>query len=190
MGPLTLKQILIVGAGVGFSYTMYSMLAKAYGALALPITIVVWIPAVIASLFAFVRINDISLFRLLLLTIEGLNKPSTRVWTPRRGITINIRTFVAPKDEKQRTEAKTGTESSQLDELSVILDRPASKDREDPKETNETKEEYITKTLSSDSSESLDSSESFEASRLPVNPARISVSAPLTSLFRDISPHT
>lgn len=188
-GPLTLKQILIVGCGAGFSYTMYGLLTKTYGALPLPITIVAWVPAGIASLFAFVRINDISLFRLLLLTIERLNKPSTRVWTPRRGITINIRTFVAPKDEKQRTEAKTGTESAELDALSMILDQSASKERDDPKETNEDKEEYRAKTLSSNSSELLDSSESFESSRLPVNPSRISVSAPLTSLFRDISPH-
>lgn len=183
VGPLTLKQILIVGVGVGFSYTMYGMLTKAFGALPLPITIVAWIPAGIASLFAFVRINDISLFRLLLLMIEGMNKPSTRVWTPRRGITINIRTFVAPQDEKKRTEEKTGTESTEFDALSVILDRPAKKDSEAP-EVSEDSEEFVLR-----SSESFGSSESSEPSSLPVNPSRISVSSPLTSLFRDISPH-
>lgn len=181
VGPLTLKQMLIVGIGAGFSYALYGMLTKAYGALPLPMTIIVWIPAAIAGMFAFVRINDISLFRLLLLTIEKINKPSTRVWSPRRGITINIRTFVAPEDTKQRTEAKqeTEVEHAQFSELSAILDQK-TEEVEQAEEAEE--EEHI-------SSMSSPSPESFAPSR-PVNPSRISVSAPLTSLFRDISPHT
>lgn len=181
VGPLTLKQMLIVGIGAGFSYALYGMLTKAYGALPLPMTIIVWIPAAIAGMFAFVRINDISLFRLLLLTIEKINKPSTRVWSPRRGITINIRTFVAPEDTKQRTEAKqeTEVEHAQFSELSAILDQKT----EEVEQVEEAEEEEHVSSMSSPSPES------FAPSR-PVNPSRISVSAPLTSLFRDISPHT
>lgn len=181
VGPLTLKQMLIVGIGAGFSYVLYGMLTKAYGALPLPMTIIVWIPAAIAGMFAFVRINDISLFRLLLLTIEKINKPSTRVWSPRRGITINIRTFVAPEDTKQRTEAKqeTEVEHAQFSELSAILDQKT----EEVEQAEEAEEEEHVSSMSSPSPESSTPSR-------PVNPSRISVSAPLTSLFRDISPHT
>ncbi len=181
VGPLTLKQMLIVGIGAGFSYALYGMLTKAYGALPLPMTIIVWIPAAIAGMFAFVRINDISLFRLLLLTIEKINKPSTRVWSPRRGITINIRTFVAPEDTKQRTEAKqeTEVEHAQFSELSAILDQKT----EEVEQVEEAEEEEHVSSMSSPSPESF-------APSSPVNPSRISVSAPLTSLFRDISPHT
>lgn len=179
VGPLTLKQILIVGVGVGFSYALYGMLTKAYGALPLPITIVVWIPAGIAAIFAFIRINDISMFRLLLLSIERLNKPSTRVWSPRRGITINIRTFATPETEGKYKagDARVDANTVQLDELSMILDRQTHKDPEAPEEPEDLAESIL---RSSESSES-----SFSR---PVDPSRIS--APLTSIFRDISPHS
>lgn len=191
VGPLTLKQILIVGVGVGFSYALYGMLTKAYGALPLPITIAVWVPAGIAAIFAFVRINDISMFRLMLLAIERLNKPSTRVWTPRRGITINVRTFSTPQDEKKTKvgDAKVDMQTMQFDELSAILDQSRQKKSENVEGVEELEE------LSSESSES---------SRLPVDPSRVmvstttngssmdTVSAPVSgsiSLFRDLSPH-
>lgn len=188
VGPLTLKQVLIVGIGAGFSYALYGMMTQAYSALPLPLTIMAWTPAGIASIFAFIRINDVSMFRLMLLAIEKLNKPSTRVWTPRRGITINIRTFVAPKDEKQRIEKRTGTEGLQLDELSAVLDQhlPNTPEPEalSPLEENIEPEETEI--------------------RRPVDPSRVTVStasaaspmdtvsAPVmgsVSIFRDLSPH-
>lgn len=187
VGPLTLKQVLIVGIGAGFSYALYGMMTQAYGALPLPLTIMAWIPAGIASIFAFIRINDVSMFRLMLLAIEKLNKPSTRVWTPRRGITINIRTFVAPKDEQARIEPRSGTEGLQLDELSTILDRPMPNSK--PEALSPLEEEI--------------EPEETEIQR-PVDPSRVTVSTPDTgssmdtvsapvtgsvSIFRDLSPH-
>lgn len=187
VGPLTLKQILIVGVGVGFSYALYGMLTKAYGALPLPITIVVWIPAGIAALFAFIRINDISMFRLMLLSIERLNKPSTRVWTPRRGITINIRTFATPEVAGKNTagDARVDANTMQLDELSVILDRSAKKGPEDPEVPGDT-EDFIVPPAAEAVVEEPEVEPAVFSPR-PVDPSRIS--APLTSIFRDISPH-
>lgn len=202
VGPLTLKQILIVGVGVGFSYALYGMLTKAYGALPLPITIAVWVPAGIASIFAFIRINDISMFRLLLLSIERLNKPSTRVWTPRRGITVNIRTFSPPDNKKNKAgDARVDANTVQLDELSVILDRTAISNTGMSDETDDVDD------IAGPAMESVPAPEPSEPSEplpsRPVDPNRISVStatgisadtvsSPATgsvSVFRDISPH-
>jgi hypothetical protein len=188
VGPLTLKQILIVGVGAGFSYALYGMMTQAYGALPLALTIMAWIPAGISAIFAFIRINDVSMFRLLLLSIEKLNKPSTRVWTPRRGITINIRTFATPETETKHVETKAEAQSHQFDELSEVLDRPMKQMEEEPAALSPLQEEV---------------NEEETEIRRPVDPSRVTVStvtagssmdtvsAPLAgsvSIFRDISP--
>ncbi len=196
VGPLTLRQILIVGAGAGFSYALYGMLTNAYGALALPVTIMVWIPAVIASAFAFVRINDLSMFKLMLLLLEQVNKPTTRTWSPRRGISVNIRIFSTPEKEGQSKLHPVEKNMRHLDELSTLLDREIRKDseREKDPEDSEDPEEIDRLIRSSESSESSESSGSSESSHnsLPVDRSRIQASttnAPVTSLFRDLSPH-
>jgi hypothetical protein len=188
VGPLTLKQILVVGVGAGFSYVLYSMMTQSYGALPLPLTIMAWVPAGIAAIFAFIRINDVSMFRLLLLSIEKLNKPSTRMWTPRRGITVNIRTFAAPETMNKHNDLKAVAEDHQFDELSAVLDRPMKQEEDEPVALSPMEEEV--------------EAEEMEIRR-PVDPSRVAVStattgssmdtvsAPLVgsvSIFRDISP--
>lgn len=127
VGPLTLKQILITSIGAGFSYILYSTIAKAYGSVPLPIVVMVWIPALIAGIFAFVRINDLSMMHLLLLTLERLSKPGIRTWAPRRGIVINIRMFTTPGDKEKRPQGPGKTvDPRHIHELSTILDQPLS----------------------------------------------------------------
>lgn len=125
VGPLTLRQLMIVAIGGGGSYAIWSSLTKAYGSLDVVTTAVAWIPAVISCAFAFIRINDLSLTRLLLLTVERMQKPTTRMWGPRAGISITIRTF-APADQKKRADPVTSAmalaKQSKLNELSGVLD--------------------------------------------------------------------
>mgnify|MGYP003346360286 CR=1 FL=1 len=45
VGPLTLKQVIIVTIGGGFSYALWAMLSKTYGAISIPIQVMVWLPA-------------------------------------------------------------------------------------------------------------------------------------------------
>src|SRR3989338_8849472 len=82
VGPLTLKQIIIITLGAGFSYAMYSSLIKSFGSLSIPTTVIVWSPAFIAAAFALIRINDLSLMRICFLMLERFNKPSVRTWAP------------------------------------------------------------------------------------------------------------
>lgn len=195
VGPLTLRQILIVGAGAGFSYALYGMLTNAYGALALPVTIMVWIPAVIAAAFAFLRINDLSMFKLMLLMLEQVNKPATRTLSPRRGISVNIRIFSTPEKEglsKSHPETKN---SSQLEELSTLLDREIRQPVvQEPEPLSPLEEEIDVR------NEVLEEEEEIHVPTLPVDPTRIratplaadpeTASANATvSLFRDLSPH-
>lgn len=127
VGPLTLRQVIISAIGCGFSYVLYSMVAKAYGGTTLPLTIIIWIPGALSVLFAFIKFNDLTLFQMVLLTLERMSKAPVRVWTPRRGISITIRTTPKPEDEKKPAVTPAvivDRKEARLAELSAILDQP------------------------------------------------------------------
>lgn len=119
IGPITLRQIIITLLGSGLSYAIWSAM-KAAGPVSPVGTFFAWIPAAIAAAFAFVKINDISLFRLMFLMIEKMEKPAVRTWAPRQGLTINIRTK-PPKVDVSKV-AKAEMTKKGISELSTILD--------------------------------------------------------------------
>lgn len=179
IGPLTLRQVIICILGFGCSYAMWASISKAYGLIALPIQIVVWIPGVLSLIFAFIRINDITMFRLCLLLLERLAKPAVRTWAPRRGIVINIRTLSATtkQEGEEMTQADIDRKESgamrQIAELSTILDRRESTTIDDG---DEDRAPIVRMTI-------------------PVDPARVTVDPLDTShtraavtLMRDVSP--
>lgn len=123
VGPLTLRQIVIVGIGTGISYALYSSLSKAAGGVNIVVTILVWIPAAFSVILAFFKLNDLSLFQIALLSFERFNKASVRTWQPRRGISVNIRTFTEEDDKKARkNQDMPKKETSGIDHLSSALD--------------------------------------------------------------------
>ncbi len=126
IGPLTLRQILLVSLGNGFSYALFTSISKAYGLVSIPIQILVWVPGVLSIAFAFVRINDLSMLRLCMLMLERMNKPTVRIWGPRRGIIINIRTFSTPEKQglSDKGTAEDLSKEKHFDEISALLDRP------------------------------------------------------------------
>ena len=110
-----------------------------------------WLPCVIAVLFAFVSINGISLFRIVLLTIERINKPARRTWQPRQGISINIITNNPQKTNEDLLKKKEQKESTAIEELSKVLDQGP------PESTFTTTQD----------------SESLQETKKPVNPKKI-----------------
>lgn len=134
VGPLTLRQLLMTAVGGGLSYVLWSYVSKTYGPQPLMVTVVLWIPLLIAVAFAFVKVNDISLIRMLLLLLERSEKSNVRTFSPRRGLTINFRTWSGEHHE----EAKTPSERKAMgpiDEISTLLDTALGKEPSDtPKE--------------------------------------------------------
>jgi|GEM_PF-501207 len=137
VGPFTLRQIIIMAVGGGFSYLLYSKLTQTYGNIGIFATVLVWIPAAIGFMFAVVRINDLSLFRICLLLLESANTPQTRMWKPRHGLTIQFHTATKeepktdPKKEKEaemalRTQARIQELSRMLDETLVAPAAPVA----------------------------------------------------------------
>ncbi len=121
IGPITLRQIMITMVSAGISYAIWAAM-KASGPVDAVQTTMAWIPTVIGVLFAFVKINGISLFRILLLVIERIDKPGKRVWSPRTGIYINIVTKPAKDEPKQTQQAPKPEKDEHIKELSEVLD--------------------------------------------------------------------
>ncbi len=121
IGPVSLRQLFIVGVGAGISYAMYST-ATAGGPIGIPYTILLWTPAVIATAFAFLRINDLSLLNIILLMIEHANKPNLRYWSPHAGISIN---FVSTASKQAIIDANISISqnAAKLNELTVQLQK-------------------------------------------------------------------
>ncbi|MBI5155909.1 PrgI family protein [Candidatus Peregrinibacteria bacterium] len=195
VGPLTLKQIIIVCIGCGFSYAMWASISKSYGYVGIPLTILVWIPGALSVVFALIKVNDLSLLRIVFLLLERANKPTIRTWTPRRGISINIKTFAAPVQKPG--DQPVAPKSEHLDALSSVLDAPTTPMTASDVSAPETSGDELTSTEAAESEVRSPKS----APPLPVRRDRISAS-PLTedapadgtaprasvSLFRDISP--
>ena len=175
VGPLTLRQILIVAAGGGFSYALWASLSKTYGNIGLFLTVLVWLPAAVSVLFAFVKVNDLSMMKLLFLFLERMQKPTTRTWAPRQGIAINIRTMHLAETQKRPAEAPKPAEH--LEELSGILDTQIGHT-----DTTKAEQQHLEEPT-------LELNQEPQAPR-PVIPERIKAEAPdqsaHSSIFRDL----
>lgn len=123
IGPVTLRQLIILLGTAGFSYAIWTGVKNQLGASSLPITIVCWIPFLFGLVFSFVRIQGISLVRFLLLMAEKVEKPSIRLWSPRRGISINFQYFSANEEKKKQQQSVVQPHRERLEELSAMLDR-------------------------------------------------------------------
>ena len=131
IGSLTLRQIIIVIVGGGTSYVFYSYMQKTYGYVGIPFIIISVIPTLISVAFAFVRIQDLSLLKLILLLIERSSKPTIRTWGPRSGITIIIKAQQITREKKHAHEES----AEQIQTLSTVLDTLPSRSIEGEEET-------------------------------------------------------
>ncbi len=201
VGPLTLRQVLISAIGCGFSYAMFSLVSKTYGGLTLPITIILWIPGALSIVFAFVKFNDLTMFQMVLLTLERMSKAPVRTWAPRKGISITLRTVVPSQVETPHAIPTVVDlkNRSRFAELSAILDQDEVEEMQPVTAAAETNDE----THPAEEPVPTNQPESSMLRPLPVNKTRISVTPlqPLVpeahqddeprgriSLFHDIHP--
>lgn len=124
IGPVTLRQIMIMMASAGVSYALWAVM-RASGYTGTFYTTISWTPTLIGGLFAFVKINGIGMLRILLLSLERMRKPTTRRWAPHRGIYVNILTSVAiPERENPDIALKREKhQQTKVEELSHLLDK-------------------------------------------------------------------
>ncbi len=109
VGPLTLRQLIILSVGLGTSYVLFAILNRIYELNIIEYTIIL-IPAIIAALAALVKVNDVTFTKYLLLMTEFSIKPKKRVWD-HRGI-LNI----TDPDLSQKTPEKKKPETTEVQE--------------------------------------------------------------------------
>lgn len=106
VGPLTLKQLIVLAVGIGLSYILFAILSRFYELNILEY-IIIGIPAAIAAAAALIKVNDITFTKYLLLALEYSIKPKKRIWD-HRGIAALVAVDI--------TEAKSTAEPQKVDE--------------------------------------------------------------------------
>ncbi|MDX9970916.1 MAG: PrgI family protein [Candidatus Gracilibacteria bacterium] len=125
IGPITFKQLIILFAGGGLTYVIYSILARKF-------FIEIWLgPVIIGSsltlAFAFLKINEREFHIYLLNLLAHTLTPKKRLWRKGSGDT-----FISPfskiyvkKPKKVEPVKKEGPKN--LDKIIQILDKPIKK---------------------------------------------------------------
>ena len=121
IGPLTLKQMGIVGIGGGFAYLIYVSLSKSY-------FMEIWLPPVaivsaITLAFAFLKIHNLPFHIFIMHFIEYKLLPRQRIWIQGSG-----RPFISTleKEKKQQSQNKPTDlkpkKQKSIAELTKVLD--------------------------------------------------------------------
>jgi hypothetical protein len=121
VGPLTLRQLIIIAVGGGVSYVLFAVAGKLYELNILEY-IVIALPALISLAAAFIKINNIPFTKFVLLSLEYAIKPKKRLWNHSGISAIVAPNLVETKTEAEFATAETTKKNVNLDELSRILD--------------------------------------------------------------------
>lgn len=122
IGPLTLKQMGILGGGGGIAYGIFISLSKSY-------FIEIWLPPVlIVSLltlaFAFLKIHSLPFHVFIMNFIEYHFLPKSRVWIQGSADSYPNLTEEKPSEKNQPTEIKA---QPNIQKISEILDSGGKK---------------------------------------------------------------
>lgn len=125
IGPITMRQLIVLAIGGGIAYLFYITLAKTY-------FFEVWGPPVIffslmSICIAFVEIRNISFVKWVLLMFETMMLPKKRVWDKRQSTQFIFQQVSSSKSPTKKTpvdkrEQKKQEGYSHLQELTKALD--------------------------------------------------------------------
>ncbi len=120
IGPLTLRQLLILGVGGGVAYALYVSLSTTY-------FIEIWLPPVaivgaLTAAFAFLKIHEMPFHIFLMNFLEYHLLPKKRIWIQGSGIPfISPFQSIKPAKKEEKKELKDKKQRD-LAEISKKLD--------------------------------------------------------------------
>jgi hypothetical protein len=120
VGPLTLKQLAILGIGGGITYSVYLTLAQTYF-----IEVWIWpvaILGILTLLFAFIRPFNLSFFEFLLHLIEYKSLPQKRVWQKKSDDPLVLNVSEKQKKAVKKELEKNKPKQKSLEELTKMID--------------------------------------------------------------------
>ncbi len=122
---LTLRQVITLIVGFGFSYVLFSSLRKQYDLHQMEI-IMIWIPAGLSAAFAFLKVKGISLGKFVLLLIEqNLFRAPRRKWVQHGGEPFISLTTPFSMKNKKKTETQAADKDvseKKIKNIAAILD--------------------------------------------------------------------
>jgi hypothetical protein len=124
IGPITLKQMIIIGVGGGIAYAIYVSLAKTY-------YMEIWLPPVaiilaLTAAFAFLKVYNMTFEKFVMRFFEYNMLARKRIWIQGTG-----RPFYMPEvpQRKQKKVAETKAQGKKsIQELTSILDNQGSQE--------------------------------------------------------------
>jgi PrgI family protein len=124
VGPLTLRQLIIIAVGVGVSWVLFSIFNKLYELNVIEDAVIA-MPGLLSVAFALIRINDLSLTKYIFLLLEFSIKPKKRMWDHRAIASLVAPEFDIPLVENPADQAaalEKSKKASNLSQLSLVLD--------------------------------------------------------------------
>ena len=120
IGPITLKQMIILGVGGGIAYAIYVSLAKTY-------FMEIWLPPVaivsaITLAFTFLKIHNLPFHVFLMNFIEYNLLAKKRTWTQGTGDTFVSSYENLKKKKEKKLDKKEKKKEKNLKELTNIVD--------------------------------------------------------------------
>lgn len=122
---ITLRQLIILLIGGGISYILFINLVKDNDEVSQIMTVLVWIPAFFAAVFAFVKIKGMELFQVFLLIMEhGFFRYPKRYWIAGTGEPfISMTTRVTPIQKTIHEPEPKNFDPQKAKKLADFLDR-------------------------------------------------------------------
>lgn len=119
IGPITMRQLIICGAGGAITYIIYVALAAKY-------YVEVWLlpvalSAILTATFAFVKVHGMTFMTFLLYLIEYVFLPRKRVFVKGAGDVFMPEMITATAQKKPEAQKEMKPKKS-IDELAQILD--------------------------------------------------------------------
>ena len=123
IGPLTLRQLIIVMVTGGTSYVMYTQLNELYYLNQLQ-QMLIWVPLAIGVAFAFIKIQGIGLFSFILLALEqNVFLPKRRFWQNNASGYVSMTQSTAKEKEVKAVAPEASKFSQQkVKNLAALLD--------------------------------------------------------------------
>lgn len=124
VGPLTLKHMIIIGAGGGLAYLVYVILARSY-------YWEVWFPpvfiiSIITLAAAFLKIYNVTFGKFLVLLLERMLIPQKRAWKKADAEVIMTGILQRPAGQEKKIVQEKGQKAAQtirkIKNISEVLD--------------------------------------------------------------------
>lgn len=119
VGPLTLKQLIILAAGGGIAYALYIQLSAIY-------FMQIWLPPVIlvsaiTLAVAFLKIHSLPFYEYIMHLVEYLLLAKKRIWYQGSGDPF-VPPYQTDKKEEEKKETPKEKKTKSLTELKEVLD--------------------------------------------------------------------